>query len=239
MHTDFNWSLLDRDILCSMMLRLRPKIAEKQLTVAQFHKIVSAHIKAHLPVNITKTFSAEQKPGIVYMGGMYYADNDEKGKKHIAIVLSYHPEDTIIRLTRHRWALMCKLFADTMLHEIIHMRQYRSRNFKTIPGYESNAAYASTRKDQRYYGHADEIGAYSFNIACDLVSRLGNNPFAIAQYLNNFPKRHKKSSYGKYLEAFEWDHNHKVIRTLKKRIMSNIPLAVSGKPFTANKYLTY
>ena len=135
---------------------------------------------------------------------------------------------------------MCRLFADTMLHEIIHVRQYRTREFKDIPGYESTAYYARDRKEQEYYGHKDEMGAFSFNIACELYDKFGEDFDTAKRYLDsNLAKRAKKSSYHKYLKTFDWNHNHPVIRSMKKKIIRNLPYAQIGKPFRTTNHLTY
>jgi hypothetical protein len=178
--------------------------------------------------------------GLVYIGGAYYADHDVEGRRQIEVVFSYRDTDAVIKVNDTRWRRMCALFADTVLHEIIHMRQYRTREFKLIPGYESTAYSAKHRKEQEYYGHPDEMGAFSFNIACELYSKFGNDFDAIKAYLDsNQIKRCKKATYHRILKTFEWDQTHPVIRSLKKKIIRNLPNAQIGKPFKTNNYLTY
>jgi hypothetical protein len=156
------------------------------------------------------------------------------------IVLSYHPTTKEIKITEYRWNRLCLLFADTMLHEIIHMRQYRSRNFKDIPGYESTAYYHKQRQDQEYYGHRDEMGAFAFNIACDMLDRFGHNPVEIKSYMDSMrAKRHKSSSYSKFLTAFDWDHDHIKVHQIKQKVMKQLEYAAIGRPFKTTTHLTY
>lgn len=242
MRKDFNWSLLTRDNLYSMLYNAGKDIVGKKLPVKDLQKLISAQIKHHLPVKVVrKRNDASQKPGLVYMGGTYYSDLDKNGyTRFIEIVLCYHPLDEKIKLTEYRWMRVCELFADTILHEVIHMRQYRSRNFKSIPGYESTAYYHKQRVNQEYYGDRDEMGAFSFNIACDLVDRFGNNRAVIQKYMDSMQaKRHKKTTYHKYLAAFDWNHNHPKIRQMKKKILTQLDYAAAGKPFKTTNYLTY
>ena len=175
------------------------------------------------------------------MGGTYYSDRDQAGyTRFMEIVLSYHPEAEQIRMTEYRWTRLCSLFADTILHEMIHMRQYRSRNFKYIPGYESTAHYHKQRQDQEYYGHRDEMGAFSFNIACDMLDRFGYDPVEIRRYMNSMrAKRHKSTSYCKFLTAFDWDHDHPRVRQMKQKIMKQLEYADIGRPFKTTTHLTY
>jgi hypothetical protein len=216
-------------------------IVGRKIPVGLLQKKLSSHIKSKLPVKVVRVArDAKHNPKLVYMGGTYYSYNDADDKRHIEIVLSYHPEDKFIRMTEYRWERICSLFADTILHEIIHMRQYRSRNFKTIPGYESTAYYHKQRVNQEYYGHKDEMGAFSFNIACELVDRFGLDRDAIKKYLDSMQaKRHKNTTYHKYLSAFEWNHSHPIVRSMKKKIIRNIDYAYAGKPFKTTNFLTY
>lgn len=237
----FNWSELDRYNLSAMLYRAKASIVGQRLTVNEVHKRIAKHIKAHLPVRVTQRKDASQHQGLIYMGGMYHSEYDRKGfTRHIEIVLSYHPDDTALTVTEYRWRRLCSLFADTILHEIIHARQYRSRNFKAIPGYESTAEFAKQRRDQSYYGDKDEMGAFAFNIACEMTDRFGFNYSAIAKYMDSDQaKKHKRTSWNRYLAAFDWNHNHKIIRKMKKKVRNHLDNAYIGKPFKTTDHLTY
>jgi hypothetical protein len=174
------------------------------------------------------------------MGGSYDSVLDRKGqKKFIEIVLSYHPLDTETTITKYRWTRLCSLFADTILHEIIHMRQYRSRNFKDIPGYESTAYYHKQRQDQEYYGHRDEMGAFSFNIACELLDKFGYDPVAIRHHMDTLTSRTKKGTFTKFLATFDWDHDHIKVRQMKQKVLRQLEYAAIGRPFKTTTHLTY
>ena len=236
----FNWSLLDRYNLMAMLHQLGRQIIGKRIPIEELHPLLSTHIKSHLPVRVRYREDSTQEPGLVYMGGAYYSDYDRQGRRHIEIVLSYYTYDTHLTIKKKQWSRICSLFADTVLHELIHMRQYRTRNFKALPGYESTAHLAKQRKDQEYYGDKDEMGAFAFNIACELVDKFGYEPGKIWQYLDsNRAKRNKKSTYLRYLKAFDFNHNHKIIRKIKRKIMHQLPYACHGKPFKTTDYLTY
>lgn len=241
MRQDFNWSQLDRNNLYTMLYSAGRDIIGKKLSVKTFHKHLSSHIKSALPVNIKKwQYDHKQDRGFPYMGGAYDSLQDKRGKKNfIEVVLSYHPLDHEVRITDYRWDRLCSLFADTILHEVIHMRQYRSRNFKDIPGYESTAYYHRQRQDQEYYGHRDEMGAHAFNIACELVEKFGYNPAAIGHYMDTIPARTRKGTFSKFMSAFEWDHDHIKVRQMKRKVMKQLEYACIGRPFKTNTHLTY
>jgi len=236
----FNWTLLDRENLYTMLYELKPYIVGKRLAIKTLQKLLSDHIKWHLPIKVTLKRDISHEKGVVYIGGAYYSSYDIDDRRHVEIVFSYRNTDSKIKLSETRWDRMCRLFADTMLHEIIHVRQYRTRSFKDIPGYESTAYYARDRREQEYYGHKDEMGAFSFNIACELYDKFGDNFDAAKHYLDtNLAKRAKKTCWHKYMKTFDWNHTHPVIRSMKKKIIRNLPYAQIGKPFKTPDHLTY
>lgn len=245
-YKEFNWSVLDRSVLYNMLNQLRSKVVGKRMSIDKLHSTISSHIKRHIPVRVVKDRDPKTNSGYVYIGGFYYGEYDQKyhkGKtapRPIEMLFSYHLFDEYIQLTRHKWERMCILFADTMLHEIIHMRQQRSRDFKLIPGYQSTASRAKDRRSQEYYGDRDEIGAYAFNIACELYDRFGTDFGAVRRYLDSDDyRRHKKTCFYLYMKSFKHNHEHTIIRRIKKKALHNMSYARLGKPFKTSDHLTY
>ena len=237
----FNWSLLNRDTLYSMLYSLKPEIVDRRLSISEITSIVSKHIKAHLPIKIRSHRHQPVKKGEVWIGGAYYSDDDKQGKKRfIEIELVFPTTADTMKTSLYRWERVCTLFADTILHEIIHIRQYRARNFKDIPGYESTAYYAKDRAWQEYYGHRDEMGAHSFNLAQDMLDKFGFDPKAIKDYLDStIPKRVRPNGWGRFMKSFEYDHDHPKVIQMKHKIMTQLENAWHGKPFKTPNYLTY
>ena len=236
----FNWSELDRDTLYSYFYSLNKSIVGKSLTPKQIQKLISKHVKAWLPIKVVSTVVSDNKPGFVYMGGMYHSDYDKTYKTAIELNLHYHPSDTTLKITDYRFKRMSVRFADIMLHEMIHMRQFRARNFKLIPGYESTVANTKNRKEQSYFGDRDEMGAFAYNIACEMVDKFGYYPTQIKQYMDtNQVTRNKNLWWYSYLKAFHFDHNHKIIRRMKLKVLRQLENAYTGKPFKTTNHLTY
>ena len=162
---NFDWSVLNRNSIITLMHTLAPEIVKQPLTIDQFHKKVTGLLKKYIPVRVRKTFSPKVDPGFVFVGGCYYSGYDEDYEKCIEVLFQYRANEKIINLTSKRFASMCTTIADTLLHEIIHMRQFRRRNFKNLPDYASNAEKSEIREEQSYLGCSDEIDSYGFNIA--------------------------------------------------------------------------
>jgi len=236
----FDWSELTRSNLYSMFYSLNSDLVGKELSPSQIQKRINRHIKAHLPVRVKKCIYAPTTPGYIFMGGVYYSSLDARYKPAIEVNFNYNPDDKKLKLTQYRFKRMAIRFADVVLHEIVHMRQFRARNFKSLPGYQSTAELNKTRKEQEYYGDTDEMGAHSFNLACELLDRFGYNPGQIGCYLDSDQcRRHKNSTWHSYLKAFNWNHNHAIIRRMRNLVMRNLENAYAGKPFKTNLWLTY
>ena len=237
----FNWSLLDRNMLYLMLYELKPEIVDKRLSISEITSIISKHIKARLPLKVTSNRFKPVKPGEVWIGGAYHSYLHKAGnKRFIEVELAFPTTANTMKTSLYRWERMCRLFADTVLHEIIHTRQYRARNFKDIPGFESTAYYAKDRREQEYYGHRDEMGAHSFNLAQDMIDKFDWDTKAIKEYLDSpVPKRVRPNSWGRFMKAFEYDHNHPKVRQMKRKILNQLEYAYAGKPFKTTNHLTY
>jgi hypothetical protein len=229
----FNWSTLDRGTIISFMLSLAPTIVNNNLTMAQFHNKITNHLKKLVPVRFRKQGNFKVKSNSVWIGGTYYSDWDEDKKKCIELVFEYPLFDDYICIKAKKYKNMCYVIADTLLHELIHMRQYRRRKFKIIPDYNSTANKTEIRLEQSYLGCLDEIDAYGFNISCELIDKFKGNETDIINYLNENQKgkRRRHSCWIMYLKAFEHDHNHPIIHRLKKKIVRYLPQARIGKPY--------
>lgn len=239
--TTFDWSQLNRDYLFGILYETSDNVINKTLTVDQLHSKLTRQIRKYLPIRFKKEFSTKVEPGWVYVGGAYYSDRDEDCEKAIEINFNYHTKNKKITLTPKRFSRLCIGFADTVLHEIIHMRQHRRRNWKTTPDFPSTANRIKQRQEQAYLGCRDEIDAYAFNSACELNDKFGGKRSKIISYLNADHKMSyaRNSSYLMYLKAFGYNHNHPIIKKYKKKIVSYLGQAEVGKPFRTSEWINH
>lgn len=229
----FDWSILSREELVQYFWLVKDQLTKEPLSVPKFHRILSEHIKKILPIRIFRKVDFKVESNWIYVGGTYFSEYDKKKRKCIDLELFYNPIEEKISMPAKRYHKMCYTMADTVLHEIIHMRQYRRRNFKDLPDYNSTAEKTQKRQEQSYLGCSDEIDAYGFNIACDLLHKFkGNHSKAIA-YLNQAQRGRssKQNSWRMYLKAFDHDHNHPIIKRLKTKVIRYLPHAEVGKPY--------
>lgn len=237
----YDWSVLERDLVAEMINFASDSTVGKSLPPTKFaEKIRNIFKFFRIPVKVRSTYKTETDKNSVWVGGLYDGSADKKGKTAITISLQFHKKDSSVKIKSTTFRRLCYSIADTLMHEIIHMRQYRRRNFKDIPGYYSTASLRKKRNDQIYLGHDDEIDAYSFNIACQLLDRFKCNAGKAANYLNKDLKdrRFKKDAYRMYLDTFDHDHSHRVIKKLKKKVINYLPNAIDlGKPYKTTDWL--
>lgn len=235
----FDWFSLDRNSLFDLMHYLETKLVGQKMSIPQFHNKVVNHIKKYLPIKFRRVQDPLVDLGHVWVGGCYYSDYDQHKQKCIEIVMAYNRDQKQITITKRRFTRMCLGFADTLLHEIIHMRQYRRRNFKVIPDYPSTANRQKIREEQSYLGCRDEIDAYAFNIACELMDKFNFKEREVITYINENQKglRRAHNSYRMYLKAFGHDHSHPIIKKLKKRVVGYLPRAAVGKPYKNSEWI--
>lgn len=235
---EFKWSTLDRNTIARLIWELRPMVVGIPIKTNKLHSLLSRHIKRKLPVKVTKIIDIDIEKDKVCIGGSYYSDFDRVRKPGIEITLNYRDPNEKICLSRGKFRRMSYMFADTLLHEIIHMRQYRRRKFKYIPDYESTAERRDQRVEQSYLGCHDEIDAHGFNIACELLDKCYTQK-AAAKYL--VKKHHrgvlKSISLRMYLKAFDYNHNHHIIKKLKKRTIMYLPKAELGRPYLTKDWI--
>jgi hypothetical protein len=238
----YDWSQLDRDLIASMVSFTKPSVVDKTLSPTEFTKKIRTLLRFFkIPVSVKTTYAKETTKDTVWVGGLYYAVPDKVGQTAITLLLQFNPKNkNQISINYRHFRKMCWSLADTLLHEIVHMRQYRRRSFKDIPGFYSTANSGKKRAEQVYLGHDDEIDAYSFNIACQLIDKFGYDEKAIVNYLNSDlnDKRKKSNSFKLYLEAFDHNHKHTVIKKLKKKVMRYVPNAAEiRKPYRTTDWL--
>ena len=239
--SNFNWSSLDRLYLSKLLWEISNDIVGKSLLTTDLHSLMASHLRSNLPIRISKSFNDKVALDYVYIGGLYYSDYDEDCKKCIEITFSYNMFQESLKLSKQKFKRMCMLFADTVLHEIIHMRQYRRRDFKYLSDYPSTASKQEQREEQSYLGCSDEIDAYGFNIACELIDKFGTDRHQIVNYLNDAQRGNGRrgNSWRMYLKAFNYNHDHIIIKRLKKKVIRYLPYAEIGKPYRNKDWIGY
>jgi hypothetical protein len=239
-NTFFDWSTLDRKSIINHIMLTKSVLVGDKLSVDRVHSTFSNNLKCLAPFKIKRIYNYKVDPGHVYIGGSYYSYLDREYDRCLEISLCYFDPETLITISSRKLKQIATLIADTVLHEIIHMRQYRRRQFKSVPDYVSKADKSDIRQEQAYLGSSDELDAYAFNIACEMYSKFNGNVSFITKYLDKPLKNHKyKHTWRIYLHAFEYNHNHPIIKRLKKKIINYLPMAEIGKPYKGKDWINW
>lgn len=112
-----------------------------------------------------------RSPGVdldtVSIGGAYDADLDQDGDPCVEVFVIYNPDQQHINTSVLNWHRVCFDLAECVGHEFVHRTQNKRK--KKIRKYVSRDTDAEKRSDQQYMGGSDEIEAYGFSIAAELV----------------------------------------------------------------------
>ena len=236
----YDWSAWDKQSIIAMVSTARDLVSNQPLTVAEFDKRLTKHIKQYMPIRSRKSYEEKIEKNQIWVGGMYYTDYDKERQKSIELSLCYRKNDKTINLSTRRFNRACNRIADVLLHEIIHMHQARKRNFKNLPGYSSTAESSKQRIEQEYLGDNDEIDAYAFNMACELNEKFTGDMKQIISYFDE-PQKGKRRYYDTwrmYLKAFDWDSDHRIMRRLKKRCMYYLSRSQISRPVQPGYWIT-
>jgi hypothetical protein len=104
-----------------------------------------------------------------WLTGEYRPYSDEYGDPCIYMTLTFHPRCRRVTFKDYNWDSMSFHIADTITHEYLHRYYCRKRNFKFGRGYRTKKLlrYSESMKD--YLGCEDEILAYAFNVASEMI----------------------------------------------------------------------
>jgi len=236
----FDWSSINRHQLTEYLWTLHPKVINTVMSTEKFHRIVGNHIKNHIPIKLKKWGDSHVDNDCIWIGGAYYSELDKEKQKSIELVLVYKSKADTIKITPRNFHRSCLSITNTIMHELIHMRQYRRRKFKQLPSYNSTAQKTAQREEQTYLGCPDEIDAYGFNIACELLWKFKNDTDKVIEYLNEDQtgKRRRHNSWRMYLKAFNHDHEHPIIKRVKQKVVRYLPNALYGKPYRNRDWIS-
>jgi len=236
----YNWSEWDKETIIDMVYMSKNLLVNQTLSIPEFHKRLTNHIKLWMPIRSRKSYEEKVEKNQTWIGGMYHTDYDKDRQKSIEVSLAYSKNYKTITMNAWRFSRLCNRVADVILHEVIHMRQARKRNFKNLPGYSSTAESSKQRQEQEYLGDNDEIDAYAFNMACELNEKFSGDMQQIVGYLNE-PQKGKRRYYDTwrmYLKAFDWDSDHRICRRIKKRSIYYLSRSQVSKPFQTKDWIS-
>lgn len=177
------------------------KLTNSPITPNDLVKKLRYYLKKKHPIKIKlhhgKKYGLELEDFAV--GAEYdpQADSNDKPHFYIDLIISYPKNQP------HQWSLidanlLCLELVESLVHEYEHRRQYRNRRYREHKHkYTSLAEVKSTKFQQEYLGHPDEIEAYASNIAVrlflldiDLNNLTEQDSLDLKHYYTIFGKSH-------------------------------------------------
>ena len=202
-----------RDQVREICLDLEQTVVNQVYSVDDLIDVVGHFVARKFRINVLHAKALEVEPAEVNINAFYDAERDERKKVSIELVFVTNPNDEYLILDEELWTLLVNRLADSLAHELIHMRQSRDREFLFVEHHSKRKI--AIDENLVYLSDPDEIDAYAFNIATEL--REHTNPI---QKLQN-PKAVTivdSVNLWAYINAFSKNLNDPVVKKLLKKI---------------------
>lgn len=211
-----------RKELLDVLEETRPHIVNNVLTVDELIGGLGEFIGTRFRVDVTHAETLDVDSGDVELNAFYDSGLDEFGDVAIELYLVTNPNDDAIILDNEHFDVIMRKIADSLIHEVIHMKQSRARDFLEVDDMAYTQVEDEMLEAQLYLGAADEIDAYGYNIACELLDKCDLQ--TSLKKLENISKIQIEDSVNlwAYLHAFAKDTSHPVLRKLMKRVYKNL-----------------
>ncbi len=115
------------------------------------------------------------------VAGLYDPEKDADGEACIEIEIGFPKRKNFYYfnesdLSRNHWSEFCINFSLILGHEYMHLNQFRRRNYNWCRSYKATTLKPNIKEQQEYYGDPDEIDAYAFTAAANLITDSILNP---------------------------------------------------------------
>jgi len=204
------------------------KSFDKFINVPVTPKQIVTHLRkiAGTSTILTTSKSDVIDPNNIGLNAYYDPDEDEDDEKPFELVAVFNPSDKQISMDRAGWREFAAQVIDYLEHEMIHQYQYRSRDFQPNRAFKSKAKDPHIKSQQEYLGNTDEIEAYAYNLANELLRKTKGDYDMTLRLLGNFSRTAiTKDQAGRFLSPnlygyfkdFNFDTTHPVLKRLMKK----------------------
>ena len=147
-------------------------------------------------------------------------------RQSIEVYLTYKPDSKRVLITKSIWNQLKFDLSQTLQHELIHKKQCAHIKIPSedwedhaCKVYASKARVPATRDAQEYYGSTEEIEAHAHCIMMELKHfSPRTDSIKLLQRGKRVPKKKSPTLYD-YLETYDNDTSHPVIKRLFKKIV--------------------
>lgn len=208
-----------------LMEPLREKIVGIPRSKNELSSIIGEMLSVQFNADIMQAEADQVDLGDMNMNACYDPEMDSLAKPCIEITLVYSPYESMLIFDNEGFDSLTKRLCDAVAHEQIHKYQYRERFWECwdydIPDGEDDIKIA-----QMYLGNKDEIDAYSHNIANELLDYADYQNVLTLLAKPTIIKLEQSINLWVYINTFERNVNHPVIKRLLKKILKRLPSLV-------------
>ena len=211
-----------RKEILEILKDLEPKIVNQFYTIDELIQEYGYFIGSRFNVDVKHAEATQIEHNDIDVNGFYDGGLDEGEETPIEIYLVTNPLQDIMIIDEEQFLSIGRRIADTLSHEVIHMRQYRARDFLEVETVQYKDMETEEEENKWYLSSPDEINAYAYNIANELLER--NDLQTVKEILVKVKEVKIQDSVNlwAYVTTFEKDVNHPVMKRLIKRVYKSL-----------------
>jgi len=210
-----------RKDLIPILEELSEEIVDVILPLDEMIDKIGYFISSRFRVDVMHATSTGAVPGSIIINAEYDQERDERNKISISLILITWPSDRSYLWDREQFDSITRQIADTLIHESVHMKQCRARDFEDY--FLEKDEFDSDKEEAQYYlGNSDEVDAYAHNIASEL---LDCGDFNTANFYLSNPNQvtlEISANLWSYMQTFDRNVNHPIIKKLIKKIYKHL-----------------
>ena len=198
---------------------------EEDIPVDHVAKKLHYHVNRFGVDEVEVIKSAHVEDGDMNLNASYDPYDDEEGLDPFRMELIFSPGTDTITFSEEGIENIKHRILDALEHEMIHMQQYRKRNYVKQKGYDYKTKDERLKRTKQYLGNDDEIEAFAKNIASELIRKADKDGAMELLKMANRTAQFKDEAgyllspnlFG-YLAAWNFDTKHPVIKKLLKKV---------------------
>lgn len=201
----------------TVMNSINDDLKNKFIPVEEMINLLAFYVSKNYRVNVSHAMSMKAPSNSLIVSGEYDYESDEDGKVPINLVFITHTVDRVLLWDDDDLKFISKQIADTLIHELVHMKQTRDRNFEPII-VADNLSNDENEVNRLYLSQTDEVDAYAYNIASELTDEDNTENFN--KYLNcpSLTPMDASINLWNYMQVFEKNLNNQTLKRLMKKV---------------------
>lgn len=200
----------------NLMEPLKKELIGIPRTKDEVSVIIGKLISEKFRADVVQADAKEVDVGDINFTATYDSDLDSMNRPCIELFIVYSSLDNILVFDEDLFDTVTKRLCDSISHEQIHQRQSRNR-------YWEDPFDVNPEDPVAYLSNKDEIDAYSYNIANELLDYADRQTvLTLLQDPSKIKIEHSVNLWS-YFITFDYDYQHPVIKRLIQKIVKVLP----------------